>query len=89
MKILEAWSRGVVVVATPTAARGLDVHHGKQLLLAEKVEEFVAACELLTQPKEQAKLVRAGRLHLAKDHSLKRFAEGFEEVCASLELKLT
>jgi hypothetical protein len=53
-------------------------------LLAEKVEEFGAACELLTQPKEQTKLVRSGRLHLATHHSLERFAEGFEEVCTLL-----
>lgn len=43
VKVLEALASGKAVVASPLAAEGLEVEHGRELLLAESDEEFVAA----------------------------------------------
>lgn len=44
IKILEAFAHGVPVVSTPLGAEGLDVHPGRDLLLADGCEEFALAC---------------------------------------------
>src|SRR4030095_13432302 len=41
MKILEAWARGLPVVATPAAAEGLEAEDGRDLLLVRNASEFV------------------------------------------------
>lgn len=62
MKILEAWARGVPVVATPEAVRGLDGSDGKEFLLARDGPEFAAAIRRLhREPNLRMKLVDAGR----------------------------
>lgn len=43
MKILEAWARGVAVVASPTAARGLEMDPGRELLVADGPDAWAAA----------------------------------------------
>lgn len=43
IKLLEAFAHGVPVVASPAAAAGLDVEHGRHLLLASDAEQSVAA----------------------------------------------
>lgn len=75
MRILEAWARGVPVVATPAAAAGLDAKHGRELLLASTPEEFASAISTLHRRKEQAAgLVRAGRTALRMHHDPWRLA---------------
>ena len=49
MKILEAWARGVPVVATPEAVCGLDGTDGEEFLLARDGPEFAAAIQRLRQ----------------------------------------
>jgi hypothetical protein len=62
MKILEAWARGVPVVATPEAVQGLGGTDGKEFLLARDGPEFAAAIQRLHQePRLRRKLVDAGR----------------------------
>jgi glycosyltransferase involved in cell wall biosynthesis len=62
MKILEAWARGVPVVATPEAVQGLGGTDGKEFLLARDGPEFAAAIQRLHQePSLRRKLVDAGR----------------------------
>jgi polysaccharide biosynthesis protein PslH len=69
MKILEAWARGIAVVATPVAASGLDVEDGQELLLARNAREFVAALVRVDgDPASAAALARAGRELLVRDH---------------------
>ena len=69
MKILEAWARGVPVVATPEAAEGLDADDGRELLLARTPADFVAALRLLTlEPRLAPSLVAGGRKRLASHH---------------------
>ncbi len=43
IKLLEAFAHRVPVVATPAAAAGIDAVHGRELLLAENVEDLAAA----------------------------------------------
>ncbi|PYM92517.1 MAG: hypothetical protein DME04_15040 [Candidatus Rokuibacteriota bacterium] len=44
IKILEAFAHRVPVVSTTFGAEGLDVAHGRELLLADDPEAFAAAC---------------------------------------------
>ena len=41
--MLEAWARGVPVVATPAALAGLEVEDGREGLVAEDAPAFAAA----------------------------------------------
>jgi glycosyltransferase involved in cell wall biosynthesis len=69
MKILEAWARGVPVVATPTAAAGLEATDGRELLLAPDAPGFVAALRRLhDEPALRPALTAAGRDLLHRRH---------------------
>lgn len=66
MKILEAWARGVPVVATPAAASGLGAEHGRELLLATTPDDFAAA--IATAGDRREDLVAAGRACVTTRH---------------------
>jgi hypothetical protein len=69
MKILEAWTRGVPVVATPEAAVGLDAEPGRELLVAADGDGFADALAALhTHPDRGRALTAAGRALLAGRH---------------------
>jgi len=69
MKILEAWARGIAVVATPAAAAGLEATDGRELLLAQGAEGFVAALRRLHDESGLASaLTTAGRELLRRRH---------------------
>jgi hypothetical protein len=69
MKVLEAWARGVPVVATPAAAAGLDATHGQELLIAEMGEPLANALVALARdPALRERLVRSGRELLRRRH---------------------
>ncbi len=69
MKILEAWARGVPVVATPAAASGLDAQDGRELLLASTPAEFADAVARLAGDAACARaLVDAGRALVTARH---------------------
>jgi hypothetical protein len=62
IKILEAWARGVPVVATPAALAGLEVEDGREALLARDAGEFASAISRLhREPALAAALVEEGR----------------------------
>jgi hypothetical protein len=62
IKVLEAWSRGVPVVATPAALAGLEAEDGREALVARDAGEFAAAIGRIHQESGlAAKLVEAGR----------------------------
>ncbi|MEM1189321.1 MAG: glycosyltransferase family 4 protein [Pseudomonadota bacterium] len=62
IKIIEAFSYGVPVVATTLGAEGLGVRDGQELLLADEPEHFAAACRrLLTDRAYAAELSREAR----------------------------
>ncbi|MEO7326416.1 MAG: glycosyltransferase [Dokdonella sp.] len=69
MRILDAWARGLPVVATSVAAAGLPVVSGRELLIADSAVEFVDAIRRLGQDESlRQTLVAAGRLYLARHH---------------------
>jgi hypothetical protein len=85
MRVLEAWARGVVVVASPAAASGLAAEDGRDLLLARSGEEFAAAiARLATVPGLSGRLIAGGRARLASDHAPERFAASFAALASEL-----
>jgi hypothetical protein len=69
MKILESWARGIPVVATPEAARGLETHDGGNLFIAGTAEEFASAFRQITDSDGlRRQLVAAGRDTLKQHH---------------------
>jgi glycosyltransferase involved in cell wall biosynthesis len=71
IKVLEAWSVGVPVVASPWAAAGTSCVPGEDLALAgPHPDAWVAAVTaLLDDPAARARLVANGRRRLAADYS--------------------
>jgi hypothetical protein len=69
MKVLEAWARGVPVVATPEGAAGLEASDGVELLVARDAAEFAAAFRRLhAEPGLAAALAAGGRAALRRRH---------------------
>jgi polysaccharide biosynthesis protein PslH len=60
LKILEAMAAGVPVVSTALGAEGIDVTDGKDILIAESPNDFVAAVTRLASSPDLAQLLRAG-----------------------------
>lgn len=69
MKILEAWARGIPVVATPEAAAGLETGSAAALALAGDAAGFAAAlARLVEDPGARARQLTAGREALRRGH---------------------
>ncbi len=81
IRILEAWARGLPVVATPEAVAGLDAEDGRELLVARTAAELVAALRRLREdPGLAPRLVEAGRAALARGHDLEACTARLEEI---------
>ena len=79
MKILETWARGVPVVATPAACRGLVVENGDGVLVAATPAEFAEAVESLHgRPDTRRHQVERGRRMLIERHDPAAIAEQVE-----------
>ena len=90
IRILEAWARRVPVVATPTAAAGLDVKDGEGLRLASTPQEFaVAIRDLATDARATDALINAGETQLTRAHDPAALAEELEEVYESVRTRAT
>jgi hypothetical protein len=77
IKILEAWARGVPLVATPAALAGLEAEDGREALVARDASEFAQAiARLHREPGLAAALVEAGRQTRRERHEPERVAEG-------------
>ncbi len=73
VKILEAWSQGVPVVASPWAAAGTTGVPGEDLLVAATPSQWVeTVCALLEDAVAQRRLAAQGRRRLAADYSRQR-----------------
>lgn len=76
IKILEAWARGVPVVATPAALAGLDAEDGSEALVARDAGEFAAAVARLHQePGLRERVIQAGRQARRDRHDPGKIAE--------------
>ena len=74
MKILlEAWARGVAVVATPQAAAGLEAEDGRWGLIAGDAASFAAAvARVALEPGLRERLTAGGHALLAAHHDPRR-----------------
>jgi glycosyltransferase involved in cell wall biosynthesis len=69
MRLLEAWARGVPVIASPAAADGLDTADGRDVLVASDPDDFArAAARLTADAGLRAALAAGGRATLARRH---------------------
>ncbi len=61
LKILEAFAAGCPVISTAKGAEGLDIHDGKNIVIAESDADFVAAIErLVKDPEARRRIGKAG-----------------------------
>jgi glycosyltransferase involved in cell wall biosynthesis len=85
IKILEAFAHRIPVVSTHLGAEGLDVTHGRELLLADDPIEFAAACvEALTDPALRRRLVAAGHDRWLRDHQVEVLRRGVVRIAREL-----
>jgi hypothetical protein len=69
MRILEAWARGVPVIASPAAVAGLATRANEDVLVAESADAFAeAAARVTTSPAFRGRLVAGGRVALRTHH---------------------
>ncbi|MEM8960348.1 MAG: glycosyltransferase [Acidobacteriota bacterium] len=76
IKILEAWARGIPVIATATAARGLGATPGRELMLADTGEQLVDALGTL----DRERVITAGRRRLQTVHDPARLATALVDI---------
>jgi glycosyltransferase involved in cell wall biosynthesis len=87
MKVLEAWARGLPVVATSRAVRGLEGLSGREWLEADDprgLAEAIAAAA--GAPELRGRLVEGGRRRLAASHAPERFAKDYAAALAGLSI---
>jgi hypothetical protein len=84
MKILEAWARGVPVIASTVALRGLRCAPGTDLHVADDVDGYRQALRRLRDPEHRAAIVAAGRATLARHHQPADIAARLGELYARL-----
>lgn len=62
VEVIDAWARGVPVVATSRGVEGLDPHDGDDVLVADDPAEFAARCSMAARyPELRARLAANGR----------------------------
>lgn len=73
MRILEAWARGLPVVATPAAALGLAVRDGVELLIGRTPAQFAEAIARIHADEAlRSALVAGGTAYLQRHHDVRR-----------------
>ena len=84
LKIYEAMAMGKAVVSTSVGAEGLDVNHGRNILLADDAATFAEGVAMFLHDEELCRRYGAGAIELADRHGwpviANRFAEVLEKV---------
>ncbi len=81
MKCLEAWARGLPVVASPEAAEQLEAEDGREMLVASGSEHFARAMVMLHEnPGLWDRLVIGGRQALKDRHDPQKVVAKLENV---------
>jgi glycosyltransferase involved in cell wall biosynthesis len=80
LKIYEAMAAGRAVVSTSIGAEGLDVHHGKDIMLADENRAFAEAVITLLQKPELRKRYERAAAELVTQFDWSSVAERFAEI---------
>ncbi|MGA7928928.1 MAG: glycosyltransferase family 4 protein [Candidatus Sulfotelmatobacter sp.] len=80
LKIYEAMAAGKAVVSTSVGAEGLDVHHGRDITLADDPKAFAEAILILLENSEVRKRYERAAAELAARYGWPAVAARFEEV---------
>jgi sugar transferase (PEP-CTERM/EpsH1 system associated) len=81
LKVLEAMAAGTPVVSTSLSAAGLDAVDGEHLLIADNAATMAdAVLRLMSDPALCARLVRAARGLVERDHTWSRSAHDLERL---------
>jgi glycosyltransferase involved in cell wall biosynthesis len=84
VKLLEAMACGCPVVSTRLGVSGIPVRDSRDVLLAESIEEFVAAARTLAEDRElAARIGEAGRQLVERQHGLSVQGERRERIWAA------
>ncbi len=82
IKIYEAMAMGAPVISTTIGAEGLDIAHGKNILLADTAEAFAEqTIALLSEPVRAAAIATEARRHVAEKYSWASVSEIFAGYC--------
>ena len=79
-KILEAMAMGVPVVASATAAGGVDAVAGEQFLVARAPADYTEAIVALLDPAARARLALAGRSRMLSHHHWPRSMQRLDSI---------
>ena len=80
LKIYEAMAAGKAVVSTSIGAEGLDVHHGRDIILADSPEDFARAVVALLLDADLRRRQGQAAAELASNYGWPVIAQKFDEV---------
>jgi len=80
LKIYEAMAAGKAVVSTSVGAEGLDVHHGKDIILADSPSEFASSILMLLRDRELRKRYESSATELVAAYDWPVVGKMFEAV---------
>ena len=80
LKIYEAMATGKAVVSTTVGAEGLDVHHGRDIILADDPRSFAQAVIMLLRDRELRRRYEIAAVETAARYDWPAIGERFSEV---------
>ena len=81
IKILEAMSLGNPVISTPIGVEGIEAEHGREILLADKPEEFATAVSCLLADQQLFDAIRrAGRRLVEKKYEWRTIGDEINRI---------
>jgi len=89
LKIYEAMATGKAVVSTTVGAEGLDVHHGRDIMLADDAKSFAQAVIMLLRDRELRRRYEKAATATAAQYDWPAIGERFSEILQSVVEKKT
>jgi glycosyltransferase involved in cell wall biosynthesis len=84
LKIYEAMATGKAVVSTTVGAEGLDVHHGRDIVLADDASSFAKAVIMLIRDPQQRQRYEIAAAETAARYDWSAIGQRFSEVLQSV-----